>query len=448
MSILTQEVVDYRFRVKFTFVVDRIVRIDMKIANSIILILLTLFALGRSDTDQAAGTIIQYRNDRLYFDQGEESNLFRGSPFIVIRGADTLFASKIEFSYDGISMSEPTGGFFDTLPWQDLELVLIPARYDSSAILRVATDYSLNEFMSTGFITQPEDSLTDVTYNSGIEWIYSDDRIELLHDFRTGRSDLLVSFNDYGRQLASANVVWSPAPYIAVLMPNLSSERNRAAALTTSLYYRFDDHRLGLYFDGDRVAPVYSFRAGQESGNRMFEYDEDRGRQLFKRVSTNPRRLAVYVGHPALLRTADYFRDILARDRCRMTLVDSRKEADIYLEFVPFDIQNPAGVMACVLDILENDSPDAESYSSIIQTCRRQLQWSISDPDSARTAYHLRLCNRQLIDDLGVFPLFRPAVHVTSQPDIRGINTTADGRIDFTTARRVVVSDIIREEKP
>lgn len=413
---------------------------------------LTLFSTISALPLQAGGTvtgkIIQYKNDRLYIDQGIEANIFSGSPFVVVQGNDTLLVSAIDQSYEGVSISLPIGRLSDSLNWTDYPAIIYPAPYDSSAVIRVVTDINNLSLASSAVLTRSEDGSDSIAYNGGISLTVLPDRIDLLHEFHQKDADGILSFTDYSRQLPGTELISTPAPFIAVLIPNLSSPVNLGTALTTSLYYRFDDQRLGLYFDGDRVQPVYSLRFENNPATRPYPYDDNLGRQLFSRVSGAPKRVNLFVGDPALQKLADYLGDILSRDRCLINPVNDPSDADVSLEFILADRRSPTATIVSLLDLAESGIRSNSPFVPIIHNCRQQLEWGTHEADSSRADYHLRLCTRRLTDDLGVFPLFRPTLHFTSRPDVRGVTVTADGRIDLAEGRLIIMNEPALEAAP
>jgi hypothetical protein len=266
--------------------------------------------------------------------------------------------------------------------------------------------------------------------------VYYSDSAELKFDLIGGKIDGYLSFSRYEPMGSALEMHESAVPLVAALIPNPSKDVNHVGALTTSLYYRFDHDRLPLYFNGDRIRPVFSLNVDDTSRSRVFPYDSERGRRLFSQLPNRPRKITIYVDNPVLQSVADYFSDILARDRCRTEMVTDISQADIALAFVPFVEGTPTEAFRCVLEIIAFMTPP-DWQSEIIRTAETQVVWAEDEADSLKEAYYLRRVERRLVDDLGVFPLFQPSSFVGAQSMIKGIQIDEYGRLDLSKIRRV-----------
>jgi hypothetical protein len=413
-------------------------------------------AVGVSDQTRAGdttATVLQQKFDRLYFSVGEEANVLAGSPFVIYNRSDSIFTGTIHASYLGLSISDITGGFFDSVALEGCKAVIATAEPDSHAVIRVATDIPLDTALirslllpagidSAGFSLHWQDPAI-VCIRDTLPMLdslvieYVADTLDLTYRLARGQLDGYLSY----RRIEPAGDRWvvhsGRVPYTAVLIANPAREVNRTGVLTTSLYYRFDHGRLPLYFHGDRIRPVYSFMDTDSSQQRLYPFDPAGGRRLFSQLSDRPRRLAIWVERPELQPLADYFSDILSRERCRTLQVNDLTQADFGLAYVPVAGEHPCTAAETILELLAAIARPGTSAEEAIRTAQTQLSWVAAETDSTRRAYYIRQVERRLIDDLGVFPLFQPTAFFGVRDGIKGIWNKADGTLDVTHIRRV-----------
>ena len=300
--------------------------------------------------------VLQAKFDRLYFGAGQEANVFSGSPFVIECGADTVHSGLIQQSHHGISISEVVEDI-DSVDFESCLVVITTAVADSHAVIRLGTDIPLDSGVAGGIFAWSDSSLSVSLFDKTITLlavsedslatfdslvvVYFPDSAELNFSLAGEQLDGYLSYSRYEPMGSTYEVYQSTIPLVAALIPNPSREINHIGALTTSLYYRFDHARLSLYFKGDRVQPVHSFDASGPLRPRAFPFDVEKGRRLFSRLPNRPRKITMYVGNPVLQSVADYFSDILARDRCRTERVTNMTEADIAVVFVPYSADVP-----------------------------------------------------------------------------------------------------------
>ncbi|UCC44634.1 MAG: hypothetical protein JSU65_01515 [Candidatus Zixiibacteriota bacterium] len=398
--------------------------------------------------------VLQYKLNRLYFDEGEEKNIFIGSRFTLYHSTDSLLSGLVETVLPGLSISRPLSDSLSTDIADSIYAIVQVADEDSGAVINLGTDIPLDRLLHWGVILTPAHPADtgsidttcqlDTTAEQDVLTIGSQriigyqNRVEMLHDFDSRRLDGLLSYRIESRHATDRPAIARLAPFMCVLMPNLSRDVNRAATLTTSIYYRFDDARIALHFDGDRVIPLYSF-TDPEKPDRSYPFDPSKGRSLFRRAPGRPGRLNIYVAQPELERAAAYLSDVLSRDRCRVRLVGTRGEADLFLEFVPFDTNDESAAIEYILDTLSLDTVSGSSATQAVQSARTQLHWSRSDPDTSRQAYYWQLIDRRLLYDIGIFPLFRPTIFVVTDDLIKGLRSGPDGRLDLCGLRKIII---------
>jgi hypothetical protein len=437
--------------------------------------------LGCYSVDTAAGEIttevLQYKLGNLYFGCGEESNIFAGSPFTLYCQGDSLCSGKIEFSFAGVSIS----GDIDSTNIPDLldscHVVIQAAELQVGAVLGFGTRISLESLVNTSdksltgqstailitgdmfaddtlsgrkllfertgdtLIGRVESYADDDTsaFLQSLSLIYYDNDDAMIYAFETGRLDGCISYSRLRGISDETDELYHPAPLIAVLTPNLSRKINELGSLTTSLYYRFDHDRLQVYFEGDRIRPYNTFFTHEKPTPRVFPHDPEKGRRLFTRLGDRPRFLSIFAAQPELVQTANYFSDVLSRDRCRTELVDKRGDADIYIEFIPNKSQDVYEGYRYIIDELTQDTIAGSREAEIVLMAITQLEWAISSADRSGPTHYLKLIERRMIDDLGLFPLFRPSVFVTTRKQIKGVRFDSDGCLDLSNLRRVIL---------
>ena len=436
-----------------------------------------------SSAGEITTRVLQYKLGKLYFGCGEESNVFVGSPFTLYFQSDSLCSGKIEFSHTGVSISGHVDSTNVPAALDSCHVIIQAAELQAGAVIRFGTRISLESLVNPGgegligqstAILISGDTLSDDTlfgrpllfegtgdtlvgrfhsyaeddssaFLRSLSIVYYDDDDAMIFDFETGRLDGCITYIRLPGISNDADEVYHPAPLIAVLTPNLSRKINELGLLTTSLYYRIDHNRLQVYFEGDRIRPCNTFLQHEKPTPRVFPHDPEKGRRLFDRLGDRPRFLSIFAAQPELVRMANYFSDVLSRDRCRTELVDDRGDADIYLEFVPHDSRNIYQGFRYLIHGLTQDTVVGSREAEIVRVAITQLDWAITSADRSGQRRYLELIERHMIDDLGLFPLFRPSVFVTTHKQVKGARFDRDGYLDLSSLRRVILPESGRE---
>ena len=383
---------------------------------------------------------LELRQDRFYFPVGEEEFIYADSPFRIVKGADIIYEGWIEHSWQGVSASAPTHGFFDTLPLSGLEAVVTQADIDSTQPIIVGAEFE-------GLRVR-----ADTVGEARIKWSYyglmdpsgsnHNPREPLREDFLSGDLDAALVLTDLDPRPADVTTVSAPLPYVVVLVPNIRRECNFHGELTTSLYYRFDNSRLALCFKGDRPVTVNrltSLSPVTAPMPRWYEFDPDRGKKLLGGLSHRGSRLRLRLHSDSRLLDGveRYFADLLSREQCVVELTPDRALADVSIELVPCSNVSPRVVMDKLYERMVQDSaagsPPAE-YLRRIHLEMRGLETSLTSEDSSG---HLETVSRILAEDLGVFPLFRPRMFVHTHEALRNVVLSPEGLVDFSKAVRV-----------
>jgi hypothetical protein len=398
----------------------------MRFITAVCVTVLMMAGTATLSAEPVRTPIASYRLDRLYFDLGEESQIYRHAPFTVLNGSDTAYSGLIAHAWDGVAVSEPTGGIFDTLDWRDWEAVIETAECDSGSTIVVGTDIE--------DLTLLADSM-----NSGrVELEVIRHHEDLVDDFHLGVLDAIISFRDISPKPEDIVTIAHPLPYVVALVPNIGRECNYQGQLTTSLYYRFDTDHLEISFDGDRVQMARNFQSRAASDDegplRLYPYDPERGRGLFEAMLNRPERLSIYSGSSSLDGVAHYFADLISRDRCKVDLIDNQYNADLRVEYLPLSQSLPSVTVYALYYHLITDSLANTLASEQVRRIAAELQY-VESPELPAVYYrHLNNAGRIMMEDLGVFPLFRPTIFFHHHKYVQNVAFSRDGQIDLSGA--------------
>ena len=372
-------------------------------------------------------SVTRYSMDRLYFPVGEESHVYEHARFTIFHDTDSIYTGLIDHAWQGVSVSESTNGFFDTASLDACEVVIETAKIDSAAQVIIGTD------------------IKDLVLLAGPE---PGDRVKLerfaryepmfdgfFHDALEG----IITFQDLSPRAEAIVTTPLPLPYLVAMIPNVGEKSNYQGQLTTSLYYRSNRFLLSLNFDGDQIQMVNRWtiprdQQGAEPGGRLYPYSPDRGRRLFLEMTYQPSRVAVYTGNRALDGLGHFFADIISRDRCPVELTSVPGAADIRLEFIPWSDSIPATTVYALYHQLVTDTVPGLAANEHVRHIAAELRF-VESPLRPEDYYrHLAIAGRIMIEDLGVFPLFRPTLFLHSHKRLQNIQFDADGRLDFSEA--------------
>jgi MarR-like DNA-binding transcriptional regulator SgrR of sgrS sRNA len=167
---------------------------------------------------------------------------------------------------------------------------------------------------------------------------------------------------------------------------------------------------------------------------RTFEYNAERGRQLFGQLTYKPSRVSIYSGHATLDGLAHYFADIISRDRCPVEIVTDWRAADIRLEMVPSSLTTPSTTIYSLYHQLGVDSVTTRPANEHIRRLAAELRFVESPRRPSDYYRHLDIAGRIMSEELGIFPLFQPTLFLHSHQRLQGVSFDTDGRIDFSRA--------------
>ncbi len=405
---------------------------------SILVMVLFAGSLAAGEAPEAVPCeVLQYKDGRLYFSAGEEAHVYRYAGYVVVDTAetDTVLAGYIEHSWLGISASFPIDSGEISDMTERLSVSIEPAAIDSSSPIIIGTDIPDLRLFTDNLLSS---RLHNRSYNH---------HTAMAQDLRAGVLDGCVSFKEPGSVNDGIVVTDYALPYVAMLVPNLGRSLNWRGHLATSLYYRFDHDRSGLYFEGRTIPQMCLWMTSDPvvtathhlMRTRAYPLDPERGRQLIDNLPRSSEKIRLYVGSPDLQRLAHYFGDILARDRFPVELTGTRQTADLYLEFVRMNARIPSTAVYAVQHKLVSDTVAGAPTNEAVRISAG-LADLIESADSEQDYYsYLDRMSRIQVADIGVFPLFRPKVYFSSGRTIQGVRIDEDGFLNFTEAYKVIL---------
>jgi len=401
-----------------------------------------MFLSGTAEAEDIPCRVLQYRAGRLYLDTGEEANVFPWCRFTVRQGDSVVYRGLIEHAYLGIAVSEPAVNVLDSFDISALDVRVEPASVEDHGVVVIGTDIAESPLLVTR-----QDSIKN-THAATVQIRTYNSHTALQDDFSRGVLDGCLSFRRILPMPGNTVTMSQPWMKVAAMVPNVSRPYNQDGQLTTSMYYRLDPDRLSLHTDGDAPSSVSSFLHPSDETGRRFPYDAGRGRDLLAAMAERPTQLRLYASSPSLARLAAYFADVLSRDRCQVTIVDDSSIADVRFVYVSADSSLPsAGLHQLYVQVARDAVPGtlARENVSLIQ---KYFQSAAGAVDRNRYDFYLALAEQRLMEDLGVFPLFRPTVFYTGRATVRGLRFDNNGLLDMRAATRVLLPAPPSENRP
>ncbi len=391
--------------------------------------------------------ILQHKLDRFYFGAGTESAIYPGCRFHILCDTDTLTTGTIQQSLPGISYSHSHSGPMPSLPLDSCRAIIQPALIDSNATLTIAVPAVVQARHRPSPNGDSEQRASGehitLTTQSGANVILIDSIpfIDAITSLQFEMIDAFLSYRDQGTAMDNLHQLSSPAPYIAVLIPNLSRAVNAETRLSTSLYYRFSAERLSLVFPGDRVLPLNCLMLDSANCPRPYPYDPRRGRQLLGQINPSVREVRLAVDDPSLERTGLLFVDVLARDRVSSTLLTGREssEADLSIAWIDAPLGDLLTPLHSILKTLRQMNSNHPAHVEALDLVDRYLQAAADAPDHTGRIAYARLAAQRLSADLGVFALFRPRLYFHSRPNIVNFRFDNSGRPVFSSLERLLL---------
>ena len=374
-----------------------------------------------------ASRILQYSHQRLYFANGSDDNVYPDARFVVTIGTDTVASGTIEFSGPGISYSYPIENMLDSSEEHSWQAVIEAADVDSlSPIVLGTTGY--NPSGDTDIITETGSPVKVVTYASDLA---------MQLDLEAGSIDGCFSYDRFPVIKPGYEFASSPAPYYCTIVPGIADHAQRNGLLTTALYYRFNEDKYPLVFDGDGLIPIDRLCIALGDSPRHYRFDPDRGRALGRELAHSTRTISLYMSDHSLEKAALYFSDILSRDRIRTTLADDDGEADCRLIFAPVDVSEKGTSLNFLYQYLIADTSAGDPVNQTVRMVGKYLELVRTTHDSTQAARFLALAEQSMAEDIGVLPLFRPSVYFVARKEIKGYSFGPSG--NFEVCRMVKI---------
>jgi hypothetical protein len=260
--------------------------------------------------------------------------------------------------------------------------------------------------------------------------------------------DGTISFNQRKILTGHDYEISTEAPYIVVLLPNLSKEINRNGMLTTSLYYRFDADFIPYLFSGDDIKTVNALYPSDSLFNRAYAYNSEKGRQLSAGIKRNYGEISIGYESITLGKAANFFNDILSRDKFNIKIVTLRSDADFMISFIPCSKTDPNSSMTAIIDLLESTSPKFQSQQETLDINRNYLELASKANSEAYKIYYWNLIDYSLKYDFGVFPLFQPTIFFHHNNNLTNCRFDENGQLDYKSIVKLIlpptISGVIR----
>jgi hypothetical protein len=393
--------------------------------------------------------ILQFKMNRLYFPVGEEENIFRDSPFVICLFNDTIYQGRIEASFPGISYSYPVDSVFDTAAIDTCYGIIEAAEIDSLSPINIGIlkslpygDFSNASGILAGITAADSQGIGFSRYGTTLNTHLYNSWVEMQIDFESGLIDAVCSFDAVISPGIIAETISAPAPFYVALIPNVSRTVNKNGLLTTSLYYRFNEDRLYALFNGRNAEPFRCLYLTDAPCPRAYEFDPDKGRNLLNYLKKRPRKVKIAYENSTLKRLAQYFADILSRDKINVKLTTSFSDADIYISYVPLHGEKIDTSLYYIMDILTTDTTEGNPMNSNVSITANYLELQRGSSDPETRTYYLNLAQRDLREYLGVFPLLRPTVYFAAGGNLKGYSFNRDGRLELKDLRKIRLPDV------
>ncbi|MDF1545682.1 MAG: hypothetical protein P1R58_11335 [bacterium] len=371
--------------------------------------------------------VLQVRSGRIYFSAGKEDLVFSGAQFTLTCPDSQLHSGRIESSGPGISWSDYSVTYDSLVIQPHCQALIELPPIDQTTPIRI----SIYGPASSGLLL-PEsfpDSSPQTGQGNPIE-IQSVDLLRIETD-PTPIQAAVGLHSQLSRSEFQEPPILAPAPFAVLMIPNLGSVWGDDGSLTTSMYYRFDDQRPTVLFDGDSALPLYSLNPTDTLKRRPYPFSPPMGQALLANLGRPSDTVRLYAGERTLEPSVYYFADIIARDKKRVVIVNDPSEADVSFEFVSLDHSDPLRIYETLLQRLREQPNLTRSARETLDLIEIRLRSGRESDDHAATEYYSRLIDRALVEDIGVFPMFRPMVFLHSAPNLIGAKFESGGRIDL-----------------
>ncbi|MFH2035817.1 MAG: hypothetical protein ABIJ45_05385 [Candidatus Zixiibacteriota bacterium] len=370
--------------------------------------------------------ILQYKLGRFYFGPGTEADIYENCPFIIYSGADSIGTGRIEKSFPGISFSYPDRVNYDTLLFDSIHILISPAEIDSLAIINIGI---LDGTEISDFLTSSPPSLT--IYGNRINIIKYNSFFEMTLALESGKIDIIASYKNFNSRSSDLEYISKPADYFAAMIPNVESNLNIKGILTNSLYYRYNPELFSIYYDGDKILSYNRLIPIDSTTDRFIEYNPAKGKNLLRSLTNFNGEIDIAPSCPALKKLSDYFEDILARDKISI----KPGSEDIILAFIPIERNNPGAGLDSIFNIMLRAAPLNGEVETNLALIENYIDNGNQTIDTARSLYYYGLAEKSLIEEFGVFPLYRPMIYFAFSSNLKNQPNNPEETFDLETLK-------------
>ncbi len=401
---------------------------EMYLKSIIASIIICLVWAGSSMAGYTEAEILQYKSDRLYFSLGEDDLVFEGCPFVLTENGDTLANGIISHALSGISESAPIEIKLDTENLGKYSASICSAVKIIDRLIRVGIlhDDRIEQFVPRQVF---KNELRTIRYNS---------ISELLLAYENSEIDGIFGLKNSFPIINSGNLLAYPSTEYAALIPVYDDRAVNHTTLTTALYYYFNHEMFDIFYEGDEIMPRNSHLNINNECRRIYEYDPRRGKSLLGSLDSYNQSVSNKSRIARLETVSRYFNDVLFRN-----ISNDQKETAISatINFIPIFYQpnsnrsKEIGAVNYILQYLDdNYSSVFEKISSLKESVgmlRNYLdQYTGADNEQSRRDFADKI-NRILIEDLGIFPLFRPTAFFIYHDNLKGASANDDELLEI-----------------
>lgn len=380
--------------------------------------------------------IVQFQLERLYIDVGTDRFVYPGCRFSLTCHGEKEYSGVIQHALPGIAVSEP------------IDTTLGPEFLNTCHVVVDAYQTDPTQPVTLGITSQfPlvlfDDTVPESPYvENSPRFKRYESNLEMLFDYQSGKIDGFMTYYYPDLTGMAGRTTGYPAPFVAALIPNLTHEVNNQAHLTTALYYLYDDTKLPLMFDGDSMIVARSFLESDTTAIRPFGVDLERGRQLLRQVIEQD-QITIAVQYPSLRGVADYYADILSRSKISVGFVDDQASADCILTYVPLHPSETVTPLGWIFARLPADTVAGTSAAEGIALAAKQYEAAVASDDSASRHDYFHKAEQRLMAEVGLFPLFRPTIFLTTSRLTARLEPTKD--MDLHQLVRLVPPEYLQE---
>ena len=403
---------------------------------SIVIVLSAVSGRTEVPPDTQTAHILQYALNRLYFSSGTESLVFTGCPFEIHHRDTVVLKGTIESSLPGISVSFPLDTARISVPLDSCSVTIAPYVIDSLTPISL-TD--IEGLLYSDSICAQCTLVSSTQYKLVTEIVPA-----IVNDTMQAALSLSPPITSDSALLVTSGM----APLLAVLIPNVTRDINQHGMLTTSLYYRFDEDKLPLLFGLPGVRGYFSLLPFDSSSIRPYAYAPSSGSRLLRNLRPRPRKVVLGATNPYLEQSAEYFADVLSRDRVYSGIVSETDEADCSIVFLPFDSNHPLLTLDSIVAMLAADTVPGQRINEAVAVAAGHLADAHATTDAVTARRLARLVQRRLMDDIGVFPLFRPAHYLWHTSRLVGMGHKPDQALDLSGLKLLNPPSALSEDTP